>query len=273
MSRKTFGKEELDAALGAIGVSLKKPITCYLIGGAAMTFRGQKVATKDIDLVVVGQGNLDRIRKSMDAAGFSKVPELEREYAELGARVVMENADGMRFDLFEGVVCRKLAFSVKMQTRTEEYGSFGNLRVRLTSAEDIFLFKGVTDRPDDLDDMSVLATGGLEWDIVKEECLAQESGRNWSSHLVAKLEQLDDQYNIKAPIEEELREWAQVQAMGAVVSEFLRGSSSSFEEIHKHLGNQYGFTQKDTETELSRLVKHGILRVEKRGTKQLYRES
>ncbi|MEE9237803.1 MAG: hypothetical protein V3U52_08465 [Thermoplasmata archaeon] len=145
--------------------------------------------------------------------------------------------------------------------------------MRLTSAEDIFLFKGVTDRPDDLDDMSVLAAGGLDWDIIKEECLAQESGRNWASHLVAKLEQLEDQYDVSAPIEGELREWAQVQAMGAVVSKFLRGSSGSFEMIHKHLRKQYGFTQRDTEAELSRPVKYRVLRVEKRGTRQLYREA
>jgi hypothetical protein len=40
MRRKTFRKEDLDDVLRAIGRKLKKPVTCYLIGGAAMTFLG-----------------------------------------------------------------------------------------------------------------------------------------------------------------------------------------------------------------------------------------
>lgn len=52
--RKAFGRQELDAALSAIADHLTRPVTCHLIGGCAMTFRGQKVATKDVDLVVLG---------------------------------------------------------------------------------------------------------------------------------------------------------------------------------------------------------------------------
>ncbi len=151
---------------------------------------------------------------------------------------------------------------VKRQfARLDPFNDYGNGASSPTEAREL------------LERLSVLAAGGLEWETIKEECLAQESGRNWASHLVAKLEQLEDQHDVRAPIEGEPREWAQVQAMGAVVSRFLRGSSSSFEMIHKHLRKQYGFTQQDTEAELSRLVKYRVLRVEKRGTRQLYREA
>lgn len=160
--RKTFGRQELDAALGAIADRLTRPVTCHLIGGCAMTFRGQKVATKDIDLVVLGSDDLEALVAAMKTAGFISIPDPGDEYRELGAMITMEDPSGMRFDLFEQVVSRKLAFSPSMQRRSTEETTFGTLTLRLASAEDIFLFKGVTDRPDDLDDMSVLAAGGLD---------------------------------------------------------------------------------------------------------------
>lgn len=237
-----------------------------------MTFRGQKVATKDIDLVVLGSDDLEALVEATETAGFIAVPDPGEEYRELGARTIMEGPSGIRFDLFEQVICRKLAFSPSMQRRSTEEATFGTLTLRLASAEDIFLFKGVTDRPDDLDDMSVLAAGGLDWDTIKEEFLSQESGRNWASHLVGKLEDLADKYDIVAPITAELREWTEVRAMGAAVSAFLGGREKSFEEIRDHLQEAYQFTEEDVDEELSRLVKHAILVMRKRGGKRYYRK-
>lgn len=271
--RKAFGRQELNAALNAIASHVKRPVTCYLIGGCAMTFRGQKVATKDIDLVVLGSEDLEALVAAMKTAGFIGVPDPGEEYRELGARATMEDPSGMRFDLFEHVVCRKLAFSPSMQRRSTEEVTFGSLTLRLTSAEDIFLFKGVTDRPDDLDDMSVLAASGLDWDTMKEECLSQESGRNWASHLVRKLEDLEDKYDVVAPITAELREWAEVHAMGAVVSAFLGGREKNFQVIRDHLRVSYQFTDEEAAEELSRLVEHEILVMRTHGGTRYYRKS
>ena len=271
--RKAFGRQELNAALSAIAGHLRRHVTCYLIGGCAMTFRGQKVATKDIDLVVPGSDDLEALVAAMETAGFNNVPDPGEEYRELGARTIMEGPSGIRFDLFEQVVCRKLAFSPSMQRRSTEEATFGTLTLRLASEEDIFLFKGVTDRPDDLYDMSVLAPGGLDWDIIKEECLSQESGRNWASHLVGKLEDLEEKYDVVAPITEELREWAEVHVMGAAVSAFLGGREKNFKVIRDHLRIAYQFTDGEAEEELSRLVKHGILAMRKRGGTRYYRKS
>lgn len=55
--RRTFGKQELDTAFGSIG-QYSHEVSCYIIGGCAMTFRGQKLATKDIDLVFVEKNHL-----------------------------------------------------------------------------------------------------------------------------------------------------------------------------------------------------------------------
>ncbi len=238
-----------------------------------MTFRGQKVATKDIDLVVVGSEDMTALRRAMEAAGFTRVPKPGEEYRQLGARILMENASGMRFDLFERVVSRKLAFSPSMQRRSVEEATFGALTLRLASAEDIFLFKSVTDRPDDLEDMSVLATGGLDWNIIKEECLSQETGRNWASHLVGKLQDLEDEYDVVAPITAELQEWAEVYAMSSILAAFLEGREKNFEAIRDHLKAKYEFTDEDVTAELSRLAKYGILSVRERGGTRYYRKS
>lgn len=238
-----------------------------------MTFRGQKVATKDIDFVVVGSEDLTALLSAMEAAGFTHVPKPGEEYRKLGARIIMENANGMRFDLFERVVSRKLEFSPNMQRRSGDEMTFGRLTLRLASAEDIFLFKGVTDRPDDLDDMSLLATGDLDWNIIKAECLSQESGRNWASHLVQKLQNLEDEYDVVAPITAELQERAEVYAIGITVSTFLGGREKNFEAIRDHLKGKYQFTDEDVAEELSRLVEHGILTVSERGGTRYYRKS
>lgn len=238
-----------------------------------MTFREQKVATKDIDLVVLGSDDLEALVAAMETAGFFCIPDPGEEYRELGARTIMEGPRGIRFDLFEQVVCRKLAFSPSMQRRSTEEATFGTLTLRLASAEDIFLFKGVTDRPDDLDDMSVLAAGGLDWDAINEECLSQESGRNWASHLVGKLEDLEEKYDVVAPITAELREWGEVRAMGAAISELLGGREKNFEVIRDHLRVAYQFTDEEAEEELSRLVKHKILVMRKSGGVRYYRKS
>lgn len=269
--RKAFGRQELNAALSATGGHLKRPATCYLIGGCAMTFRGQKIATKDIDLVVLGPDDLEALVAAMEAAGSISVPDPGDEYRQLGARIIMQDPGGMRFDIFEKVVCRKLAFSPGMQRRSTEEATFGSLTVRIASAEDIFLFKGVTDRPDDLDDMSVLAAGGLDWATIKAECLSQESGRNWASHLMGKLEDLEEKYDIVAPVTVELREWAEVHAMGAAVSAFLGGREKSFEVIRDHLRATYQFTDKEAEEELSRLVRYQVLLMRRRGGTRDYR--
>src|SRR3972149_5346507 len=184
--RKVFGRQELDAALNAIAGHLKRSVTCYLIGGCAMTFRGQKVATKDIDLVVLGSEDLEALVAAMETAGFIGVPDPGEEYRELGAMTTMEDPSGMRFDLFQQVVSRKLAFIPSMQRRSTEEATFGTLTLRLASAEDIFLFKGVTDRPDDLDDMSVLAAGGVGWGALKEGGLFQGARRPRGPPLVGK---------------------------------------------------------------------------------------
>ena len=59
------------------------------------------------------------------------------------------------------------------------------LQIYTASKEDLFLFKSVTNREDDLDDTAKLAQSGLNWSIISQECALQSeiSGRSWEGAL------------------------------------------------------------------------------------------
>ena len=193
-SVKKFGEADLIDALDDIGSKLKKKVQIYLIGGCAMTFLGAKAATKDIDLVVTSSRESDDLIKAMRDSGFEHVNKLTREYQALDATVIMQRPDKMRFDVFARKVCGKLEIDEKMQSRAAFYKTFGNLDVYLMSGEDILLFKGMTERAADLDDMRILVERGTDWDIIKEESFAQKNSGLWADFLGGKLLDLKEKH-------------------------------------------------------------------------------
>ena len=76
----------------------------------------------------------------------------------------------------------------------------------IASKEDVFLFKGITEREADLNDIRLLVESGIDWQVVKEECRYQSdiSGKLWEDALVQNLIDLRTKYKIKSPIEKEL---------------------------------------------------------------------
>lgn len=268
--RRAFAKEDLDAALRTIASHLERLVTCYLIGGGAMTLRARKPATKDIDLVLPDEASVRALLEAMSRAGFAEVHDPGQDYRRLGARTVFENERGMRFDIYERIVAKKLTLSGRMQERSQEYGEFGRLRVRLASPEDIFLFKAVAGRPDDLHDMSVLAVGGLDWARVKKECFSQEPRGNWPAFLAGKLEELEETYDIAAPILEEVRERAGVLEFCKVLAAFLGERAQSQDAILAYFEDEHGFAHSETEAELSRAVRHGLVQLETRNGIRYY---
>lgn len=59
MKRKYFGKEEIIKRLQTIGKKLPKPIKVYMIGGGAMGLKGEKDATKDLDIILTNRGDVN----------------------------------------------------------------------------------------------------------------------------------------------------------------------------------------------------------------------
>ena len=172
-ARPQFDGEYIQSELTDVGTELQTEVTVYLVGGGAMAFRGLKDTTKDIDLVATSETAFNRLLAGLDDQGYEELSDLDETYQQLGARLCVENPDGCRIDVFNRQVANKLIFSDAMRQRGEEYLMSNELTVRLTALEDIFLFKTVAKRPDDIDDMNTLVQTSLDFSEIEEEIATQ----------------------------------------------------------------------------------------------------
>lgn len=208
--RPQFDAAYLEAELQELGATLRTEVTAFLIGGGAMAFRGLKDTTKDIDLVVTTETEFDRLLAALDAYGYEEVSELDETYRQLGARLCVENQDGCRIDVFNRQVANKLIFSDGMRQRSEEYLTATQLSVQLTALEDVFLFKSVAKRPDDIDDMNTLVQTSLDFEAIENEIAAQVkllNGKQFTTHIRESLDELYDQYEVQTPLEDGVDEY------------------------------------------------------------------
>ncbi|WP_244257220.1 DUF6036 family nucleotidyltransferase [Halomicrobium sp. IBSBa] len=171
--RPTFGREYIENEFQRIGDGLSAPLTVYLIGGGAMSLRDLKGATKDIDLVVPDGDAYGQLWAVLMDLGYAEVQSLDPDYRALGATSCVENDDGCRLDIFNQQVANKLVLTDGMQERSEPFLDTDRLTVRLVSNEDIFLFKAIAGRDDDIEDMNMLVQAGLDYDVVRDELEAQ----------------------------------------------------------------------------------------------------
>jgi hypothetical protein len=139
--------ESLDDDLG-------RKMIIYLMGGGAMTFRGLKNGTRDLDLLVASRGDFDHLREALYNRGYETVENPIDEYASLGAALILDKEGECRFDIFDREAIRKLRLSNRMEERANEVFGGSVLRVHALSNEDIFLFKGIAGRMRDSDDMT-----------------------------------------------------------------------------------------------------------------------
>lgn len=191
----TFRGTAIRAQFEALADAISEEVTVYLIGGGALTLTDLKPATKDIDLVVRSPTVLKHLHESLLAAGYREEVELGEEYEELSAAFIVQNDRGHRFDVFNQQVAGVLRLTDGMVERSEPVLEAGPLHVRRVSHEDIFLFKSVANRRDDVSDMEVLAATGLDFDIIESEMYAQIellSDDAFLGAIVGKLEKLEE---------------------------------------------------------------------------------
>jgi hypothetical protein len=167
--RERFDRDYIESELERIGKALESSMTVYLIGGGSMSFQELKETTKDIDLIVTDGEDLRVLQGVLTANGYDVVKEPSGEYDDLGATRILENQDGCRIDIFNRRVMDKLVLSEEMCERSETYLDTGTLSVALVSTEDIFLFKAVAGRADDIEDMFTLVQTGLDFDVIETE--------------------------------------------------------------------------------------------------------
>ena len=134
-----------------------------------MAFCGLEETTKDIDLIVSSGDDLSQLQAVLLELGYGTVQEPDEGYEELGAQRILENDDGCRIDVLDRQVVDKLILSSGIRERSERYLDPGNLVVEFVSPGEIFPFKAVAGRVDDIEDMFSLIQTGLEFDVVETE--------------------------------------------------------------------------------------------------------
>lgn len=205
-TRKYFGKEPLQDFFEKAGKELNKETPVFLFGGGAMAFRNQKNATKDLDFILKNEKDYEAFVSAIEKIGFKEPVKIDIEYngiKMLGG--IWDNPSGLRLDLFHKNVLHKLELSEKVIERSEAFGIFGKLEVRMLSNEDIVLFKSMTQRLDDLRDIAIIVrSSDFNWNTVLEECKAQSTRKPFLVFLLEKLWELKEQEGIDAPITKQL---------------------------------------------------------------------
>ncbi len=258
VERNRFGREALLDVLRDASVNLDRPVEAYLIGGLAMMQRGLKVTTKDVDVVFRDDADEQAFEVALGSIGFYRAPDLSGEYVALGATIIMERSDGMRFDIFIEKVCRKLRLTDGMRSRGDQLPLDGDLRLMAAAPEDLFLFKSVTDRADDLGDMALLATVALDWQAMADELRTDDLNRRYLPLYVEKLDALESVHGVAAPGRRELREEAEVLMAINILEGHIHGTPLTVSDASRYLDEGGGFTKKV----LDRMVEIGIVREE-----------
>ena len=196
-----FDAAYIDTELGNIGTRVKEPISIYLIGGCAMSFRGLKESTKDVDIVFKSKADYKIFCSALFGAQYFEPLKIVAEYAHLEAIKMFENKDKFHLDLFVETVCGKMKLSSGVMSRSEFYKGYGNMKVYLVAKEDIFLFKSLASegRKRDLEDMRVLYPN-LDWKAMEKELKSQSFSAALNSHIAARLEEFRAKYDLDVPL-------------------------------------------------------------------------
>jgi hypothetical protein len=243
--RGKFERGKLIESLDEISEHLKVQIEAFLVGGFSMIFHGAKLATKDIDIVFLDQKDSQAFIEASQEIGFDYVDDLGHDYIDLNARCVLERKDGVRFDIFIEKVCNALSFSRGMKDRAEKVYDREYLKLYVASIEDIFLFKAVTTRPDDLADMATLAGKEIQWNIIEMEARSQNESWKWIGRLHGRLEELEEEYGIPSPLKTKIREEAEIAQAIDILMGRLEDGPISMEKAAEALGEDgFDFVEK-----------------------------
>lgn len=201
-----LGDSGLRKTLTEVGGLLPKPLDAFIFGGGAMVFRNQKAATKDVDVVFQTKVEAIQFADALKKVGYKLDDRLTKPYEQMEAAGGVWLRPDSRFDVFIERVCGALILSPAIRKRSVAFQEFGNLKTHLFSNEDVILFKAITERLGDLDDIASIARmGQVDWQVILEECKSQSLDRHWYGAVYNKLVELEGQpYRLFAPIKEEL---------------------------------------------------------------------
>ena len=200
-------ENSLRRGLEALGDQLETPADVYLLGGGNLILRGLKDSTKDVDLVVEDGRTFVTVAETLQDQGYEERGDLEAAYTQLDPSIVLEKEGFPRWDIFVETVAGQLQLTEAMIERCDQLVEYGNLHVHLLSLTDIFLFKSITEREGDLEDVALIGKqADLDWEEIFEEIKTQEAhtGQFFSFAVLDTLDVLDERHDIVAPITERL---------------------------------------------------------------------
>ena len=199
-NRNMITRESLKAFFERVDQHLETEMSALLIGGGAMSLKGDKDATKDVDVVVVDRTVREKLASILRELGFQVPTAVPEPYKTMNARV-FQHRDGPRLDLFPATIGKRFHVHEGVLERAEHYLQLPRLKVSLLADEDIFLSKAVTERDLDLDDMYVLYLKGLEENIIIRELESQKAFTDtaWASFLNLKLGEMEERFDITIP--------------------------------------------------------------------------
>lgn len=120
----------------------------------------------------------------------------------------------------------QLSLSEGMVKRATRIPEFEDINIHVISREDIFLLKGITDRPEDLSDMERLANRLLDWNIIESEVRSQKDPWRWILKFYLRLLDLEEEYGVRSPLIKRFEKEADLFAgMTAVLSRFPEGKA------------------------------------------------
>ena len=197
MNRKIFRSDEINRLMAAIDAALTGKVELLLIGGGAMSARGEKTATKDIDIVFTRKRELELFLRALSRLGFNELEDPGRVYRKMATRIFVD-LEGHWLDIFFKRICKMFLVHKDVLERAEEYLRLEHLKVLLMSREDIFITKSVTEREGDLEDMYTLYTRGLDERSLIDEVAYQaaHSNRIWESFLVVRMDELERKFDV-----------------------------------------------------------------------------
>ncbi|MFH1895731.1 MAG: hypothetical protein ABIJ74_04130 [archaeon] len=204
--KQKYGLQALESLFEGIGKNLEKPLKVFLIGGCNMALQGIKQATKDIDLIVKDNVDFESLNKTLAKMGFKPLADAEPAYKRMLPSQILVMEGKPRVDIFTRIVCNALALSDTMVDKSVER-KYGNLSVNFVKPEDIILFKAITDREGDLQDITtIIQKQEPNWSFFLSELDRQHdnSERLYCLDVLTTLELLEERENIRAPIKNQL---------------------------------------------------------------------
>lgn len=223
LPRNYTSRGEITDRFVALDDVLDNPATVVLIGEGAMTFQGIKDGTKDLDLVATSQTSYKRVREALLELGLDEIDHPEKSYASLGAISVLEFGEDNRIDLFDRQVMAKLTLSESMHDRCDTVFTGESLSVSMLAPVDIAVFKSVTPRENDLNDVEQLLASGIGLETYEQE-LRDQLPLNYGFDELEWI--VGNKQHPVFQLEETLRE---LEAMPETLVEYVEGMAASVE--------------------------------------------